>query len=480
MKPTRRFQTACLLLSLLLGCGPSSVLGDNPPSARQTTVALPVRSASVTLISALPATSKGNDFPSSVVGVVGGKVRVAVSEDPIYVLDGDTSVGSVDLERSPFGIHPALVPDDPDGPFARAQRLGVRWHRGIYAYWIKIQPTEEDVRKGIFHWETTDGEWGAVPKSMNILANIGLPERLQDGPGPPGTPFRPPTTWKLNLPESAYVTFVKAVVERYDGDGKEDMPGLKVPVKYWQFENEPDGWGNRDWEGYAHLQELTYGTIKEACPEAKVLIGGQVGLAPDAFQQFFEPALRRLRGKSVDVFDFHWFGNAGRDGQLLEMLIKDTRARLDALGYAACPIWICETGTYSGQPGDEASPALPGAPPTPPMPPQSEREQAQDLVKRYTLALSMGVHKVFWAFGLMEGFQNDDGYFDHTGLIYDGRFDHDPPRGTPKLAYYSYAKMTRLLEGADWPRARRLDLGVGIYAFEVPKGQGTVTVLWGQ
>jgi len=202
-----------------------------------TTVDLPVRSPSVRLLSALPAASKGvdvqgfEDFPNSVARAVQGKVRLAVSEDPVYVLDGDTSVGSVEVERSPFGIHPAVVPDNPDGPFARARQLGVRWHRGIYAYWIKIQPTAEDVRRGIFHWETTDREWGAVPKGMNILANIGLPERLKDGPGPLGTPFRPPTTWKLNLPETDYVTFVKAVVERYDGDGKNDMPGLKVPVK---------------------------------------------------------------------------------------------------------------------------------------------------------------------------------------------------------------------------------------------------------
>ena len=35
------------------------------------------------------------------------------------------------------------------------------------------------------------------------------------------------------------------------------MPGLKNPVKYWQVDNEPD-LGTQDWEGYAHLMEITF------------------------------------------------------------------------------------------------------------------------------------------------------------------------------------------------------------------------------
>ena len=31
----------------------------------------------------------------------------------------------------------------------------------------------------------------------------------------------------------AYKRFVSKTVERYDGDGEDDMPGLKIPIKYW-------------------------------------------------------------------------------------------------------------------------------------------------------------------------------------------------------------------------------------------------------
>jgi hypothetical protein len=41
--------------------------------------------------------------------------------------------------------------------------------------------------------------------------------------------------------EAAYVRFLTAAVERYDGDGIDDMPGLTAPVLYWQVHNEPEG-----------------------------------------------------------------------------------------------------------------------------------------------------------------------------------------------------------------------------------------------
>ncbi|MBI5367041.1 MAG: hypothetical protein HZA54_08385 [Planctomycetes bacterium] len=41
--------------------------------------------------------------------------------------------------------------------------------------------------------------------------------------------------------EKAHLTFVRAAVERYGGDGVDDMPGLRVPIRPWQVENEPEG-----------------------------------------------------------------------------------------------------------------------------------------------------------------------------------------------------------------------------------------------
>jgi hypothetical protein len=53
--------------------------------------------------------------------------------------------------------------------------------------------------------------------------------------------------------------------------------------------------------------------------------------------------------------------------------------------------------------------------------------------------------------------ERGDGYFAHTGLIYDGRFD--PPHaafGDRKLAYYAYQRMVEALRESDWDRVQTL------------------------
>ena len=65
-------------------------------------------------------------------------------------------------------------------------------------------------------------------------------------------------------------------MERYDGDGVDDMPNLKSPIKYWQVENEPD-LSSKDIDGFVNLQKITYIALKSACPDCKVLMGGMAG-----------------------------------------------------------------------------------------------------------------------------------------------------------------------------------------------------------
>ncbi|MDQ7826703.1 MAG: hypothetical protein RDV48_28125 [Candidatus Eremiobacteraeota bacterium] len=475
-----------LSLCLIFLCsGAYAQSGRDPGKA----VTLPVTSKAVTIISSVPSCERGSEvkafsgaFRKLSAKAHNGSVSVQAGREPVFISDGDTSLpGNVPAEKSPFGFHPANVAGDRK-PFGAAEDIGIRWHRGFYAYWIVIQRDNEDIEKGRYHWVENDREWGAVPPSMTILANIGLPERLKPNPvkaGKTGAHDRGGSLWQLNEPEEAYLSFVKAAVDRYDGDGKNDMPGLKVPIKYWQFENEPDLRGNSDWEGFAHLQEITYKAIKKQCPAAKVMMGGQSGGGIETFDAFYAPILKKLGGRFVDIYDFHYYGDARLDWRGVKKIYDHIRKTLDSLGYKKTEIWITEMGSYSGAPGDEKERQGPRQDPHRIKDrPQTEREQARDVVKRYVYPLALGVKKVFWAFGLMEGFKHDDGYFDHTGFIYDGEFDNDPPRGTKKLSYYTFKLMTQTLEGADWDKAGILDLAGNVYAIRVPRGKGTVTILW--
>jgi hypothetical protein len=364
---------------------------------------------------------------------------------------------------SPFGFHPARV-IGPADPYLIARDLGVYWGRdGLYVTWVLVQknPATRD-----YDWRGYDNFFRSVPKGFCLLKNIqpaheGMlrgvgPERvgearktppllgrqwdndrLADRPEPRVSQFMRPMSY---LPREDlmgnYVAWVKACVERYDGDGKEDMPGLVTPCKCWQVGNEPPPF----LEDYAKLLLITYDAIKTADPGAKVVIAGCPGMPKGYMQHFrrvYMPILRALDGSGFDIFDFHWYGNAKGDYDIRGVL-SGIRQCLRETGFAHVPIWITEMGSYSGHPRG--------------FPAQTEDEQAADLFKRYIFSVAHGVEKVFWAWNIVEGFGDpwDNDYFDHTGLIYDGRGAGDPGAGVRKKAYFTYRLMTQELDGVDW------------------------------
>lgn len=371
---------------------------------------------------------------------------------------GPPILGSLPFEESPFGFHPALVPPI---SFAEGEQIGIRWHRPpLYCFWAVVQ---KDRGSPAYDWTQTDAQYGAVPPGINILANVTVePDQAGMGHYVPGS--------YLPVDVPAYQAFVRAAVERYDGDGVEDMQGLRVPVRYWQVDNEPSFTGPR--KDFAALQQLTYEAIKSACPECRVLIGGATGF-PDGyvenFRQNYLPILAELEGRCVDVFDLHWYGNASGDYRLLGPVLESVRSDMRSAGFGDIPVWITEMGTYSGDPAE-----LPLAS----CPYQTEEQQAADLVKRYVYPQSLEVKKIFHAFGLMEGFKGDNGYFDHTGLIYDGQGPGDLGRGVEKAGYFTFGLMTQKLEGAVFSGEIE-ELPDRVYGYDFSRSDGrAVSVLW--
>jgi hypothetical protein len=351
------------------------------------------------------------------------------------------------FEESPFGFHPAFVPPDVAGGdrWAAARELGIRWHRPVvYAFWFRCQPSERDRTAGTFRWDRLDRSVQDVPAGLNVLWNLSA---------------RFATRPRSFLPNDldAYQRYVAAVVERYDGDGRADAPRGPI-IRYWQVENEPNlVRPPPPSETYAELLQVTYRAAKAANPDCRIVIGGVggwVGTGPGSvlhhFRRFYLPVLERLGGSGFDIFDCHWYGNATGDYRGYERVHREIRRALGANGFERVPIWITEMGTYSGRPRG--------------LPLQTERQQAADLLKRYVFPISLGVEKVFMAFGLIEGFKRDDGYFDHTGIIYDGAGSSDKGRGVRKLGYYTYRLMTEKLEGKRFV-ATLVDLPEHVYAY---------------
>ena len=217
----------------------------------------------------------------------------------------------------------------------------VRPHLGP-AGWQLIQSSEN----ADYDWDTMDEMVTKYQKSgLNILITIWpfanwdqknrknandckvsaddqfLPHDKKDGE--PADIYLPryrcnPNDW------DAYQEWVKALVERYDGDGVDDMPDLKYGIKHWEAMNEPDlGVPNEDpeqqkeedpeededsldfymqgYKAYYKLLKKTHNAVKEADPEAKVLIAGAAG-GSDQFLGFYENIFKKYK-KAKNYFD---------------------------------------------------------------------------------------------------------------------------------------------------------------------------------
>ena len=408
-------------------------------------------------------------FDKQTIDVKNGNAEIALGKNPVFIeLDG--SYPKADLasyEESPFGFHPAnvLIQGYSDNEFADAANIGIKFARqGLYVFWFLVQ---QDINLQDYDFSEYDGQWKNVPENINILANIDIaPSPLIS---PRENPQRDPSERERALryvkensflpsDEEKYAAFVHAAVERYDGDGVDDMPGLKNPVRYWQVGNEPPSGLNN----YAEFLKLTYDAIKESCARCKVLIGGVPGMPPASeyisqFDSSYLPILNDLPGlgKSFDIFDFHWYGNATGDYKGAEEAYAHIKQKIDALGLSPEEYWITEMGAYSGDPAGADVKY------------QTEAQQAGDYLKRFVFSLSLGVKKIFPAFGLAEGFKRNDGYFDHTGLIYDGIGSNDLGAGVKKLGYYTYKLMAEKLEGSDWGNVEVVRNGTGnIYVYK--------------
>jgi hypothetical protein len=186
--------------------------------------------------------------------------------------------------------------------------LGIRWdrpHPGPFV-WGHIEP-----EKGRYNWREID-EYLQLTQAFSFatLATIWpFAEWDQAGWGDAGDTsviFEKELGKGRRKPHDmdAYRKYVSALVERYDGDGIDDVPGLIYPVKYWEAGNEPglqegfDTFFVGSPEDYLEVLKTTYQAVKEADPEAMVLHAGMAGPCEDR-ASFWRPVYE----KGSDYFD---------------------------------------------------------------------------------------------------------------------------------------------------------------------------------
>jgi hypothetical protein len=266
----------------------------------------------------------------------------------------------VSTYANPFGVQ-FYGTLSPERGVADLSQANAGWIR-IPVPWSQMAPVQVPIEQ--YNWSVSD----SIVRTANE-ANIQLlytisqqPNWISDHPmGPP----RPTAMADV-------VAFVRALVERYDGDGVGDAPGSPI-VRSFELYNEPDNtsqslytapWGYRAGE-YAALLKLLYPVVKSASPQAQLVVGG---LAHDWFLEdggpfnrgFLDELLAACRGHDCfDAMNFHYYPGFRDTWEPYgpDLLGKATyfRQKLAVNGMASMPL-ICTETSWWGTPawgGDE-------------------------------------------------------------------------------------------------------------------------------
>ena len=81
----------------------------------------------------------------------------------------------------------------------------------------------------------------------------------------------------------SYKTFLLALVDRYDGDGNNDMPGLTKPIIHWEIMNEPEFkmFFKGTEEDFVEIFNFSSKTIKAKQHDAVIVMAGAAGMFPE-------------------------------------------------------------------------------------------------------------------------------------------------------------------------------------------------------
>lgn len=250
-----------------------------------------------------------------------------------------------------------------------------------------------------------------------------------------------------------------------------DLPSVRV----WQLDNEPNI-GEDDPAVYLEKFFAARAAVEEACPDCRIALAGVPVLDPgrqeslDYFQALLAGIAAGHEGADppFDIFDIHYYGLAG-ESELLRAAYAEYEELLLKYGFDdGVRIWMTECGTYTGQPLNP-----------PGLPEQSEEEQAAELVRRFVVLLGSGAERVAWA----RFYENHvytglgDGYFDHSGLVYNGlgaEAARGVTAGTKKQSFGAY----RLLVAKTTGYVGVSLVAPGQYRFDFSDGRPPVYVIW--
>lgn len=212
-------------------------------------------------------------------------------------------------------------------------------------------------------WKRSPTAWEEGDAWVRAVQGAALEPLAMISPWPGNQTFNHTDTY-VPTDMAGYQTYVSTVVERYDGDGVEDMPGLVGAVRYWEVDNEPDlKWstapkgGEKPFtpetfctpEEYAQVLVATSAAIKSAFPGATVLNGGFFRPHTDNGLAYMTAVFSSEAARAAtDILSVHTYKD-GDGGDALGTAIRNIRSLAPGK-----PVWVTETSVGVGKDADPA------------------------------------------------------------------------------------------------------------------------------
>jgi hypothetical protein len=226
--------------------------------------------------------------------------------------------------------------------------------RGKDGQWVRPHPgpfvwNHIEKEKGKFTWEEVDKYVVyAQEHNQTILATIWPHanwEQKSCKRKKARSPFGKKFTKYLSKPCSMddYKNFLLQLVDRYDGDGVNDMPGLTKPIKYWDIMNEPEFkmFFKGSKEDFVEIFNFSSKIIKGKQKEAVIVMAGAAGMFPEN-KKFWKYALPKIKD-NFDIANIHHISTP--DGKCDKELWVDEFAALLKSVDVDKPIWLTEAMT---------------------------------------------------------------------------------------------------------------------------------------
>ena len=223
--------------------------------------------------------------------------------------------------------------------------------RGKDNQWVRPHPgpfiwNGIEREKGVFSWEAADKYIVyAQEHNQKTIATIWPHanwEQKSCKRKKARSPFGRKFTKYLSKPCSMedYKNFLIKLVDRYDGDGKNDMPGLTKPIIHWQIMNEPEFKmffkGNED--EFVEIFNFSSELIRSKQKDAVIVMAGAAGMFPEN-KKFWRSALPKIKNH-FDIAAIHHI--TPPDGKCdKELWVDEFSSLLKDLNMDK-PIWVTE------------------------------------------------------------------------------------------------------------------------------------------